>query len=102
MKKVMNGKLYDTEKADQLFNRQYGYPSEFDWFTEDLYRTKKGAYFIYGKGNARSHYGQQTGQNEWSGGEGWRVLTEDEAKAYVEEYGSADDYIYCFGEPEEA
>ena len=41
MKKIVNGLLYDTEKADVVSKHK------FSWGWETLYRTKKGHYFLH-------------------------------------------------------
>ena len=102
MKKIIDGRTYNTDTATLLCSSEYGYPRDFDWYTEDLYRTRKGAYFLYGEGHASSPYASRCGQHEWGPGDGWKVLTEEEARDFVEENGSTDKYIEAFGEPEEA
>lgn len=103
MKKIINGKMYNTDTADLLCRYQGGGTvRDFDWYMESLYRTKRGAYFMYGEGNARSPYSQVCGQNEWCGGDGWEVFTEAQAKEFIELHGSTEEYISAFGEPEEA
>lgn len=43
MIKVIDGKRYNTETADCIATTFYGRePSEYDYYEEDLYRTKKG------------------------------------------------------------
>ncbi len=42
MKKIIGGKIYDTEKADQIIEMEHGMRGDFDWFLEALYVTKKG------------------------------------------------------------
>ena len=102
MKKIIDGRTYNTETATLLCSYEYSYVSSFDWYTEALYRTRKGAYFIYGEGHANSPYATQYDLHEWGPGDGWRVLTEEEAREYIEEKGSTAEYIEAFGEPEEA
>ena len=43
MKRIVNGKLYDTDTAELVCL------SKISLFSERLYRTKKGRYFIYDK-----------------------------------------------------
>ncbi len=102
MKKVIDGKLYDTETAEKLGGREspfnYG---DFNYFWEALYRTEKGAYFIAGEGNAMSPYSEPV-PNGRGPGTGLRPVSEAEARRWVEEYLDADDYEEIFGVPEEA
>ena len=40
MKQVINGKFYNTEAAQEICAYQYGYPKDFDYVLEELYRKK--------------------------------------------------------------
>ena len=80
MKKVIDKKLYDTETAEVIYEWENAYfPNDFHFCAETLYRTKKGAWFIYGTGGALSSYRRQAGSNSWCGGEGITALSGDEA-----------------------
>ena len=48
MKKVINGALYDTKTAKLLGEDSYSNPGDFHYWTEQLYRTKSGKYFLHG------------------------------------------------------
>ncbi len=102
MKQIINGKLYNTETAEKLGSDSYGYGSDFHHWQEALYRTKGGTYFIAGEGGPLSRYARSCGQNETSGGEGIRPLTEAEAREWMEEHCTTDEYVAAFGEPEGA
>ena len=102
MKKVINGKVYDSDKARAL--GEYApnpYRSDFHYFCETLYRKKTGEFFLHGEGNAASKYALSCGQNEWCGGEKIIPLTYADAQAWAEEHLDGDEYIAIFGEPEE-
>lgn len=101
MKKVINGKRYDTDTATLIDSAGYGYPGDFEYWKEKLFRKKTGEFFLYGEGGARSRYGRQTGQNQWSGGEEIRPLTLKEAQEWAEKYLDADEYERVFGKIEE-
>lgn len=76
MRKIVGGKMYDTDKATVVY----------DWRGMDrvLYVTAKGNYFMYYAG---------TGKIEpWS---------EDQVKNFLAEH-DADKYVELFGEVEEA
>lgn len=99
MKKIINGKLYNTETAKKLGD----WESDQDYRglyheEESLYRTKSGNYFLWCYGGAASRYNQQIGQNEWSSGELIQPISEDRAKKWAEEKLDADDYESIFGE----
>jgi hypothetical protein len=70
MKKVIDGKLYNTEtalKIEEYWNG-YGY-SDFNFCIEALYKTQKGKYFLHGEGGAASKYAEQSGRNLDAGSE---------------------------------
>ena len=48
-----------------------------------------------------SKYAESCGQNQWQGGEAIKPLTYDQAKKWMEEYGSAETYESEFGVPDE-
>ena len=101
MKKIIDGKLYNTETATKVGywdNNQYG---SFNWCMEILYKKKTGEFFLYGEGGALSPYTKSCGQNCWSGSEEIIPYTEAEAKEWAERCLDADDYIAIFGEVEE-
>ena len=100
MKKIIQGKLYDTETAHFIGEWSTGQYGSFDYMQDRLFQTKKGTYFIAYEGGANSPYAIIEG-NEQHGAEGIRLLTEDEAKTWSMEHLEADEYIKLFGEVEE-
>ena len=103
MKKVINRKVYDTERAELLHSSQYSNPSDFNYVVEGLYRTSKGSFFLYGEGGPSSHYSRRVDQNSWSGGDGFTVLTEDQAIKWLEHHGGDQIILHYFpGKVEEA
>lgn len=102
MKKIINGKLYDTKTATRVGKWWSEYPvNDFHYYEETLYKKKTGEFFLYGEGNAASPYTKSVGQSCWSGAEMIIPFTEDEAKEWAERCLDADDYIAIFGEVEE-
>lgn len=94
MKKVINGKLYNTETAKRLGYTFHGESrSDFRYYEETLYKTKSGQYFIHGEGGPMSRYSRAVGQNSWSGGESIRPVSEEAAQAWCEEELDAEEYI---------
>ena len=98
MKRIINGKKYDTSTAALVCERSYGNPRDFDWFEERLYRKSTGEFFLHGAGGAMTGYARAVGQNERSGGEQITPYSEDEARAFAEENMDADEYEQVFGE----
>lgn len=91
MKKIIEGKIYNTETANEIDTYYSGHPSgDFNRYEETLHKTKKGSYFLSGFGNAMSKYSESCGGNSWSGGSDIIALSEAEAMEWMEEYGDAD------------
>ena len=101
MRKVINGKLYDTDTARPIVNLSKGYPTDFSYVSETLYRKRTGEYFVHGEGGPMSAYRESCGQNQWRGGEAIRPLDYDEARRWMEERGSVGAYEREFGIPDE-
>jgi hypothetical protein len=102
MKKIINGKLYNTETATALASwHNHYFPHDFNRVDETLYRKRTGEFFIHGEGGAMTRYNQRVSGGGWCGGEGIVPLTMDEAVEWAEVHLDADDYIKIFGEPEE-
>lgn len=98
MKKIINGKVYDTERAKALATwSNAGSWRDFSHVEETLYRKKTGEYFLYGEGGPATCYAQATGQNSWSGGSRIMPMSYTDAKAWAEEKLDADDYEQIFG-----
>ena len=57
MRKVINRKVYDTDKSTQLGYKYMGKFGQPDGYEEQLFVTKSGCYFIYGVGGSESLYG---------------------------------------------
>ena len=102
MKRIIKGKVYNTETAKQVghYESEYGC-TDFNYYKQILYRKKTGEYFLYGRGNAASPYAQPTGESSWTGGESIRPLPFDEAREWAESHLEADLYIEEFGDPGE-
>ena len=101
MKKIIQGVLCDTSTAKYIGSASYLGDRDFAHWSEALYRTKSGKYFLYGEGGPSSRYAVTIGQNEWSGGEKIQLLSRETAMKWAEEYLDGDEYIRAFGEPEE-
>lgn len=101
MKKIINGKLYDTETAKCLGSDSYSNPRDFNYWCEVLYKKRTGEFFIFGEGGPMSRYSRSLGDNSWSGGEKIIPLTLSKAQEWAEEHLSADEYEEAFGLPDE-
>lgn len=96
MKKIINGKLYNTDTASEIAQYQHGYVSDFKFICEGLYRTLKGTYFVAGEGGPMTAYRESCGNNSFFGSENIRLISEDEAKTWLEENGFVDEYEKIF------
>ena len=102
MKKIIDGKLYDTETAKEMGSwSNAGGWRDFSHMEETLYRKRTGEYFLFGEGGPMSKYAVSQGQNSWSGGREIIPLTAANAREWAEEKLSADEYAEIFGMPGE-
>jgi len=93
MKKIINGKLYNTETATYLGTRRNGkLMGDFSRLEEDIYRKDNGEFFLHGNGGGLTLY---------NGGEDCLPLTDNEAREWIERHLTADKYIEIFGEVQE-
>lgn len=101
MKKIISGKVYDTDKAQEMATWSNGGSwRDFSHFEETLYRKKTGEYFLHGEGGPNTSYATRCG-NSWGYGERIIPYTEEKAKAWAEKHLDGDEYIDIFGEVEE-
>ncbi len=102
MKRIINGRLYDTGTAKEIgcYDNGYGV-GDFQHYYEALYRKKTGEFFLYGSGGAMTRYSVECGNRCWSGGEDIIPYTEEEAMACAEEHLDAEIYMEVFGTVEE-
>lgn len=99
MKKIINGKRYDTEAAEKVAEAYSNLArNDFGYWEEELYRKRTGEFFLYGWGGPASRYSKTAGLNSWSGCEKIRPLTIEEAQKWAEENLDGDDYEAIFGE----
>jgi hypothetical protein len=85
MKRVVDGKKFDTDTADLIAEWDNGfYGSDFKRCRESLYRSKKGAWFVCGSGGPMSKYARPVG-NMMTGGDGLEPISELEARQWLEQ-----------------
>lgn len=98
MKKIINGKLYDTSTAKEMGSYWNGLSNrDFCRINETLYRKKTGEFFLHGEGGPMTKYAESMGQNQWSGGEEIIPLSVESAEQWAEDNLSADEYEKIFG-----
>ncbi len=102
MKKIINGRMYNTDTAKRLCGADNGCSCrDFSYWEEALYQKKTGEFFLYGEGGPMSKYSRSCGQNEWCGGYEIKPLSNEKAREWVELNATADEYIEIFGEVDE-
>lgn len=101
MKKIVNGKVYDTEKARAMGSDSYSSSGDFNHWSETLYQKRTGEFFLHGEGGPMTKYAVSIGQNSWSGGEKIIPLSMEAARKWVEDHLDAGDYEQIFGLPDE-
>ncbi|AXF52342.1 MAG: hypothetical protein [Inoviridae sp.] len=101
MKKVINGKMYNTETAKFLAAAEYKYRGDLYFCREELYQKKTGEFFLHGEGGPATKYAESCGIDAWTSGEDIMPLTYKAATKWAEENVDADKYEEIFGEVEE-
>ena len=98
MKRIINQKRYDTDKAVKVGEYWNGLSrSDFGHITETLYRKRTGEFFLHGQGGANTKYAKAVGTNCWQGSERLMPLEFDTARKWAEEHLDADQYEEIFG-----
>lgn len=86
MRKVINKKVYDTEKAKLIAEYSNGLPQrDFKHLYESLYLTANGQFFLHVDGGPLTKYSEKVG-NYVSGIETIILLTQEEAYKWLEEH----------------
>lgn len=102
MKKIINGKVYDTDTARELgiWTNTWDHRS-WTYEHESLYVKRTGEYFLFGEGGPQTKYAESTSDNQWSGGQKILPLSPSKAREWAEEHLTADEYEAAFGLPDE-
>lgn len=98
MKRVISGRLYDTETAREVAGWSDRDPGDFRHVEETLYRKRTGEYFLHGYGGPMTRYGERERCGDGIGyGSAITPLTYDEAREWAEGHMGADEYQDEFG-----
>lgn len=93
MKKIINGKRYDTDTARVVGAYTNGMlVSDLSYVCETLYRKRNGEYFVHGEGGAMSKYAQSRGNSSWGGGELIIPMSYEAAREWAERNLEAEEY----------
>lgn len=85
MKSVIVGKVHDTGTADVVCALECDHVhGNLAWHETVPFRTKRGRFFLAGRGGARSVWRGQTGRLSWAPGGQIRAVETDEARSHVE------------------
>lgn len=87
MRKVIDGKVYNTETATKIGFTEYGTKGDYKYCHEALFKTPRGRFFLEYHGGALSRYAIDEGPHLVSGSSGIRLLTEPEALSWCEAAG---------------
>ena len=98
MIRVIDAKIYDTEKAELLHEWTNGsYDRDFHLVEEALYRTAKGAFFVAGSGGPLTEYAVSAGSCR-NGSSSIRVLDRHEAMEWLETHDGSKVLLSHFGD----
>lgn len=98
MRRVVDGRMYDTEMAERVCGIDIGSRSDFRYEDTTLYRTKKGAFFLAGEGGPLSRWGRRVDGGK-AGGKGILPVDTAIALAFAEEAElDADRFTEFFGD----
>ena len=101
MKKIIKGKTYNTETAQERGYWDNGFSSrDYKWYCETLYQKKTGEFFLHGEGGPASRYAEPIG-NMRTSGERIIPMTYEEASEWAERKLDGDSYEEIFGTIEE-
>ena len=102
MKKIIDGKMYNTETAEKLDVYEADYPrNDFNWYVERLYQKKTKEFFLNSEGGPLSPYSKHAFGGGWTSGEYIKPLTIEEAKEWAQNRLNGDEYEEIFGSVEE-
>ena len=90
MKKVINGRRWDTDKANLVCEVVNGMPRDLDYVSAGLYQTPRSKrFFLAGEGGPMTIFAHYDG-NSCCGGENLIPLSAEEARTYAEQYADAE------------
>jgi len=86
MKKVVKGRIIDTDKMVKVSEVRFGNVTDYNYVWETLYFDPESkSFYLYGRGGAASRYAEPVGINQWSEGEKLLRLTKGLALQWLEE-----------------
>jgi len=91
MKKIFDGKKYDTDTAECVHSWDNGrFGNDFRFRSKTLYHTPKGAWFLVHEGGPMTDMAVPCGSNSTSGSSSIEVVSEEDAFAFLCSHEGAD------------
>lgn len=85
MEKIINGTIYNTEDAEEIFHWSNGEPkTDFRHCQETLFQFDNGDFAILGEGGPMTRYAQSVPGGGRSAGKELRIVSKSEAKDWLE------------------
>lgn len=97
MRKIINGRLYDTETAKMVGSDGRDLSDRLRYTISRLYRKRTGEHFLHEEGGAATRYAHQDELGGWVGGDVITPLPYDRAREWAEGHLDADAYEAEFG-----
>ena len=86
MRKVVKGKVVDTERMQKLAEVRFGNLTDYNYVWETLfYDPESKSLYLYGRGGAASRYAEPVGINQWAEGERLTKITKGLVLLWLEE-----------------
>ncbi|QDZ26599.1 hypothetical protein [Noviherbaspirillum sp. UKPF54] len=86
MKRVVDGKTYDTETASEICQLPCNaHAGDFRWHETYLFQTKNGRFFLAGCGGPLTMWAKSVEGNGKTSGSGLRPISPEEARLHMEE-----------------
>ena len=86
MIKIIDGKRYNTDTAEEIFKWTNGKFGNFEYREKTLFRTKKGNWFIYHYGGPLTDMAIPAEFNSWSSSEDIEPISDEDAYDFLEKY----------------
>lgn len=90
MKQIIDGRRYNTEAATLVAEDSRGYGGDFPAFSEALYVTKAGRWFLAGQGGPMTRYAEAYHDGSRSGGTRIIPMDPSDALLWLEHNGMCD------------
>ena len=91
MRKVIDGKSYDTAAAEQVYRHDNGIgPPDFRFRAKTLYRTRHGRWFIYHEGGAMTDMAAAS-SGGYTNGRDIEVISDEDAFGFLAAHSEESD-----------